>query len=96
MAAKCKIMNINKILGELSPVPPSFMISVRDCSPDHAVDLVVEVGDGGEGHDAQHHEPEQHHGYHGYIVSMCWWQIRGKNRFEDTQPVTPSRAYFKF
>ena len=72
MASKCKIMNINKILGELSPVPPSFMISVRDCSPDHAVDLVVEVGDGGEGHDAQHHEPAQYHGYHGYSVSMCW------------------------
>ena len=87
-------MNINKILGERSPVPPSFMISVRDCSPDHAVDLVVEVGDGGEGHDAQHHEPEQHHGYHGYSVSM--WQIRGKNCFEDPQPVTPARAYFKF
>ena len=94
MAAKCKLMNINKILGERSPVPPSFMISVRDSSPDHAVDLVVEVGDGGEGHDAQHHEPAQYHGYHGYSVSM--WQIRGKNCFEDPQPVTPSRAYFKF
>ena len=89
-------MNINKILGELSPVPPSFMISVRDCSPDHAVDLVVEVGDGGEGHDAQHHEPEQHHGYHGYSESMCWCHITDKNCFEDPQPVTPSRAYFKF
>ena len=89
-------MNINKILGERSPVPPSFMISVRDSSPDHAVDLVVEVGDGGEGHDAQHHEPAQHHGYHGHSVSMCWCQIRDKNRFEDPQPVTPSRAYFKF
>ena len=69
MASKCKIMNINKILGERSPVPPSFMISVRDCSPDHAVDLVVEVGDGGEGHDAQHHEPEQ-----GYGPWLPWLQ----------------------
>ena len=45
-------------------------VTVRDCSPDHAVDLVVEVGDGGEGHDAQHHEPAQYHGYHGYSVRV--------------------------
>ena len=45
---------------------------ITDCSPDHAVDLVVEVGDGGEGHDSQHHEPDQHRvNVLGYCVLWC-------------------------
>ena len=39
----------------------SFFWRLFFCRPDNSVDFVVEEGDGDEGQDAQHHEPDQHH-----------------------------------